>query len=171
MRETKEHTDAFNEYYLMGDGRSLKLLACNHDVTEQTMKRWSIAHNWQDRIEIRDIEASKKLIEQVDKAVVNTRADYRKDIRLTLQPVKAALNTVIVKGEDGKPQVNIKIETAKDFSLMVGALEKLVKLDMGLMGEPVEAVAVQVGIGVGELSDAEQQIIFAGIARRRRDRS
>lgn len=145
MRETTAHTGAFNEYYLMGDKRTLMLLASNHDVTEQTMKRWSIEFNWQGRIAQRDINASRKLIEQVDKEVVNARADYRKmikewlgDIRLEKGYLTKAYATAKKKLDSGE----LKIDSIKDLTDLAKAMQgmyregqSLAKLDLLMMGE------------------------------------
>lgn len=171
MTETKSHTDAFNEYYLMGDTRSLTVLAGDRGVSVKTAKKWSKEFAWQARIAQRDIEASRVLLEKADKAVVNTRTSYREDIRKTLQPVKAAINTVIVEDEDGKPAINLKIETAKDFALMVGALNTLAKLDLLMMGEATEKKDINLDVNFDGLSEEEKEILANGVARRRRERS
>jgi hypothetical protein len=138
VEEAKQHGDAFDFYYAEGKNRSFVSVACHSGVSERTIARWSKAFNWQTRIIQRDVEINRKTEEKTNKAIVNTKADYRRDINLTLQPVKAAINTVIViNKETKKPEVKLKIDTAKDFSLMVNALDKLIKLDMQLVGEDV----------------------------------
>lgn len=137
MRETKEHTDAFNEYYLMGDKRSLTVLAGDRGVSVKTTKKWSAEFNWQERIKLRDIEIGRKTTEKVDDQIVNTKADYRRDIKLSMQPVKAAINSAIIKNKKtGKAKLNFSVEDAKDLKAMVDSLEKLIKVDLVIMGEP-----------------------------------
>jgi len=136
---------AFDRYYAMGASRVLNELRKNLVDTEeftdrspalQTLKTWSKENNWQERLKLRDIENSKKVQAKTDREVVNTKADYRKDIRLTQQPLKAAINKVIVPAKDGKPAtINIEVENARDLALIVGALEKLIKLDLVMIGE------------------------------------
>jgi hypothetical protein len=140
MREERHHIEAFDKYYTMGESRSLLSLADHCNVTERTLKRWSIAFNWQERISQRDIENGKKIMAKTDRAVVNTKADYRKDIRLALQPVKAAINSAIVEKKNPETgqmekQLSFSVGEAKDLAIMVNSLEKLVKADLLLMGE------------------------------------
>jgi hypothetical protein len=133
----------------MGEQRELKGLAMGLQGAEgfidgaptwKTLKSWSAANNWQQRCELRDIENSQKVQAKTDRVVVNTKADYRNDIRLSLQPVKAAINSAIVTKEDPKTGeekavLNFSVEDAKDLAQMVNSLEKLIKADLLLMGE------------------------------------
>ena len=136
MQERRHHIEAFDEYYAMGDKRSLTLLASDCGVTAKTCKEWSRTFNWQERIHQRDIENGKKLQAKTDRVIVNTKADYRRDVRLALQPIKAAINKVIVKNEEtGQPEVRIPIAEARDLTSVIISFEKLIKLDLLLMGE------------------------------------
>lgn len=138
MVETKRHGDAFDYYYSLGAERKYGSVADRFKIAKRTVEIWAREFNWQTRIIQRDIEINRKTEAKTNKAIVNTKADYRADISLTLQPVKAAINTVIViNKETGEQEVNLKIDNAKDFSLMIGALEKLVKLDLLIIGEDV----------------------------------
>lgn len=135
MVETKRHGDAFDYYYSLGADRTYVSVGDRFDVASRTIERWSKAFNWKERIIQRDLENNKKVEKKTDKAIVNTKADYRADIGNALEPVMSMLNGVVEKDTDGKLKVSIAVETPKDFALMVGALEKLVKLDLELMGE------------------------------------
>jgi len=136
MQETKRHGDAFDYYYALGAERSYPKVASKFTVSRTSVKKWSKEFNWQERIVQRDIENSRKVQEKTDKAVVNTKADYRRDIRRALQPVKAAINKAIVKNpETGELEVRIPIVEAKDLASVVGAFNTLARLDMLLMGE------------------------------------
>jgi len=136
MVETKEHKDAFNQYYLMGAGRSLRELARLRKVSAKSAMRWSKAHNWQERIELRDIDLSRKTEEKIDEAVVNTRADYRKDVKLMLQPLKALINSAIATDKKtGKAKIKFEVDDARDMASIVSSYEKLIKVDLLLMGE------------------------------------
>ena len=136
MRETKELTEAFDEYYLMGDKRSLRVLAGIRRVSVKTAKKWSRELDWQNRIRERDRANAEKIVAKTDLVIVNTKADYRKDVKLALQPVKAAINKAIVKNpETGLLEVRIPIDEAKDLSSVITSFEKLIRLDLLLMGE------------------------------------
>lgn len=135
MVETKRHFDVFDYYYSLGAERSFSAVVVHCKCSPRAVANWSKNFNWQERIIQRDLEINKKTEEKTDKAIVNTKADYRADVGRALEPVLSVINGVMEKGQDGKLKVSIEVETAKDFSLMVGALEKLVKLDLELMGE------------------------------------
>jgi len=136
---------AFDIYYSLGVERDLRKLAGCLGGTEffpnalpvyTTLRKWSAKYNWQDRVVQRDIENSKKIQAKTDRTVVNTKADYRRDVRLALQPIKATINKVIVKDkETGELEVRIPIEEARDLASVIASFEKLIKLDLLLMGE------------------------------------
>lgn len=82
MRETPDAVKAFEEYYDLGDGRSLDLLAQQRYQRQakpkptvptilSRLKVWSSAHHWQDRLVQREQEeaekARKKRTRQVEK--------------------------------------------------------------------------------------------------------
>jgi len=136
MQETKRHGDAFDYYYSLGAARSYTEVARKFNVSRTSLAKWAKAFNWMDRIAQRDIENSKKIQAKTDRTIVNTKADYRRDVRLALQPLKAAINKVIVKNPDtGKPEVKIPIDEARDLASVIVSFEKLIKLDLVLMGE------------------------------------
>jgi len=136
MQETKRHGEAFEYYYSLGESRSYTEVARKFTVSRTSIHKWAKAFNWQFRITQRDLNINKKVEEKTDNAIVNTKADYRRDIRLALQPVKAAINKAIVKNEEtGQLEVRIPIVEAKDLSSVIGSFEKLVRLDLLLMGE------------------------------------
>lgn len=136
MVETKEHKEAFNEYYLMGADRSLRELASLRGVAAKSTGRWSKEFNWQERIELKDIDLSRKTEEKLDDAVVNTRADYRKDVKLMLQPLKALINSAIeVDKKTGITKIKFEVNDARDMASIVASYEKLIKVDLLLMGE------------------------------------
>lgn len=104
--------DAFEYYYNLGNERTLKAVADKFDRSVITVSGWYRNNDWNNRIVQRSIE------EGMSNTDVVTR--YR------------VLNTVLIKKakediESGK----IKIRNIQD-------LEKLVKLDLLLMGEATE---------------------------------
>ena len=146
MKETPEHIEIFELYYAMGNSRSLeKLLKKLHqDGTKtapsmRTLKRWSNEFNWQQRVEQRDIENSKaledKLKPQTNKTIVNTKADYRAEIKTQLGILKAILNQAI---NDIKEKRIIKVNNTNELKDVVNSYEKLSKLDLLMMGEATE---------------------------------
>ena len=120
MKETLRHREAFEYYYSLGDKRSYPKVASKFTVSRTSIKKWAKAFNWQTRIEQRDIENSKTLAKKTNKAVVNSKADYRALIKETVDIYKQKL-------KDGK----IKVNKPQD-------LDTLAKLDLVLMGEANE---------------------------------
>lgn len=147
MQETKEHGDAFDAYYAMGEDRSLRLLAGDRGVSVKTAKKWSTEFNWQRRIIQRDLTINQRTEEKTNKAIVNTKADYRADIAKNLQSLKTIrqgykklIDDAIEAIKEGK----IEINSAKEFDTVISSLKKLhdldkdyVKLDLLLVGEDV----------------------------------
>ena len=127
MKEELHHQKIFDIYYSMGENRSLQKLRAQlcQDSAENvphvnTLKSWSKAFNWQERIEQRDMENSRLLEKKTNNTIVNEKANYRKII-------KAAMSTFVKNLQAG----NIQVNTVQDA-------ERLVKLDLLLMGEATE---------------------------------
>lgn len=125
MKETLKHKEAFEFYYTLGKERSLKAVAEKFGVSDQAAKNWSKNFNWQYRVEQRDIELARKLQQKTDDIILATKADYRK----------------IVKAGIAKWIANFKAGKINPTS--VSDLEKLVKLDLLLMGENTENIAAK----------------------------
>jgi len=142
MIETLRNKEIFELYYSIGSKRSLeKLLDKLHQNSTETapslrtLKSWSKAFNWQKRIEQRDIEIGNKLEKKTNKIVLNTKADYRKEIQNSMKVLKGAIRTAFTKGIDGKLKLNIAVTSINDLNQIINSTEKLIKLDMDLIGE------------------------------------
>lgn len=131
IREELHHQKIFDIYYAMGESRSLAKLresilnGLDQDLASSlpsltTVKEWSRRFNWQDRITQRNIELSKRMEQKTNTTVLNQKADYRKII-------KEAIDDWYKKFSDGKAGP----ENVSD-------LERLMKLDLLLMGEATE---------------------------------
>ena len=120
MRETLKHKQAFNFYYALSDTRALPQVSQEFSISLVTAKRWSKAFSWQERIEQRDIGNAKKLEAKIDKAIVNSRAEYRTLIKKVVREFEKKLKA-------GK----IRIDKPEDLSIMA-------KLDLLMMGEATE---------------------------------
>lgn len=120
MKETLKHKEAFEYYYGLGDQRSYPAVARKFTVSVTSIKKWAKAFNWQERVEQRDIENARRLEEKTNETVVATKATYRKII-------KAAIGRWVKRFQGGE----IDVESVWD-------LERLVKLDLLLMGEPTD---------------------------------
>ena len=146
MKETLRHREAFEYYYGLGNKRSYPKVASKFTVSRTSIKKWSKAFNWLERIELRDINNAKKLEDKTDESVVNSKADYRALIRKTVDLYKKKL-------DDGK----IIISRPQD-------LDTLVKLDLNLMGEATER-------GELNITNAKQKLVnkINSIAKRARE--
>lgn len=158
MVETSRHKSAFNTYYLMGADRTLKRLSDVCSVSVKTAERWSKEFNWQERIELKDIDLSRKTEEVLDDAVVNTRADYRKMIKENMaEDVKldSYVTTLIGKAKDKIEKGELTVDSIKDLVELMrvkqGSTAKkveLMKADLLLMGEADSRVDNAVHINV-----------------------
>jgi hypothetical protein len=120
MKETLRHTEAFEYYYSLGAGRSITEVARQHNAGRASVAKWSKAFSWQERVEQRDIENAKRLEKRTNDTVVAAKADYRKIVR-------AAIKHWVERFKQG----GIDIRDTRD-------LERLVKLDLLLMGEATD---------------------------------
>jgi len=154
MKEKLKHKEIFELYYAMDSERSLsklrkKLMSpeCSQNVPSlKTLKRWSKSFNWQDRIELRDIDNGKKLEAKTDKAVVNSKADYR-----------ALIRKVVKEFEQ-------KLKDKKIIISKPGDLAEMAKLDLLMMGEATER-------GELNITNAKQKLVdkINSIAKRARE--
>lgn len=160
MRETPEIEKIFEIYYAMGDERSLSKLReklCQTDAKKIpsliTLKRWSKAFNWQARVEQRDLENSKQLREKLeketDKVIVNTKADYRVEIKKMNTLLNSLLNRVFEKDEKGKVVgFKIDVNSVNDLTRILQVKDMLMKTDLSLMGEIIGGEEVVVNVQV-----------------------
>jgi hypothetical protein len=129
---------AFEMYYGLGDKRSLKAVAETIGRTERTVAGWSRSFNWVARVTQRNIENAKNKQEEA----INTQlTDVRTRYRVVINNLMAELSQRVAKGE-------FKVKNITDF-------EKLVKLDLLLMGEATERT--EVAGSSTELSKADQE--------------
>lgn len=163
MKETLRHKETFEQYYVMGKDRSLKKLLdkLHRDCTGtapslRTLKSWSKNFNWQDRIIQRDIEIAKKLSRKTDKTITDTKADYRAEIRAQFAILKKMLNKLINKF---KYDSGIEINDVTGLKDVLNCYERLIKMDLILMGEPeAEDINITVKLpGEWDEGDGEYQ--------------
>ena len=119
------HIEAFEYYYALGNSRNCALVGKKFNKNPRTISQWCTKFNWVERVKMRDIEISKKLVEKTTNAILDEKANYRKVIKLAMSKM-------------------IKELQADDFkSKGIQDLERLIKLDMLLMGENTEKVEVE----------------------------
>jgi hypothetical protein len=119
-RENMEQKEGFEYYYSLGNDRNLQKVADEFEKAYRTIAEWSRQFNWQERVRERDDEVGEKLKEKSIDTVVEEKAKYRKIIKL-------AVTEFVKEMQNG----NIKPQNIMD-------LERLIKLDLTLMGEPAE---------------------------------
>lgn len=120
-KENPLQREAFEIYYLMEDKRSLKAVAEKIGRTERTVAGWSRTFSWVDRVTQREAEERKN----VDKnSVIPQNTDAKTKYRIMINNLMAMASRKIAKGE-------LCIRNVQD-------LERVVKLDLLLMGEATE---------------------------------
>ena len=143
MKEKLRHIEAFEYYYSLGDKRNLSSVAIHYKFSERSIAKWSKNFHWQERIEQRDIENAKSLEKKTNKIVVNTKADYRAEIKTQLNILKAILNNAI---KDIKAGNIIDVNNTGQLKDIVNCYEKLGKLDLLMMGEATEDLNIKVDL-------------------------
>ena len=156
MKEDLRHQKIFDTYYTTGKSRSLKETAKKFGIAERTIKGYSSEFNWKERIVQRDIENSKRLEKKTDTAVVNEKARYQVEIRAAMGPLKHSINRVVQKikkfkmvegtADEKNAEDVLMVETVVQYERLVAAYEKLVKLDLLLLGESTERIDVNAGL-------------------------
>lgn len=115
MRETNKARKAFEDYYNMGPGRSLRSLAqiYNEPSTEKpptkhfaTLGIWSNHHGWQDRVAQRDIEISTAQFEAIkSKAVEAGYAYWPKRVKDLIELAELLLKEINTEDKRWLPDV------------------------------------------------------------------
>lgn len=138
-KENSLQREAFEIYYQLGDKRSLKLVAEQVGRTERTVAGWSRAFSWVDRVSQREIEENKNNAD--NNSILAQTVDVKTRYRIMMNNLMAHASRKIASGE-------LKIRNVQD-------LERVVKLDLLLMGESTEKTE-QVGSTELSLADKER---------------
>lgn len=128
--ETPDQASAFEIYYRMGDGRTMPKLKEKLDEvgivrSVRTLYEWSYRYNWAERIAQWNIEISRDMEEKAIKEIVDEKANYRRIVKVAI-------------GQFVKKMQEEKIDIAR-----ITDLERLIKLDLLLMGEHNESSKVE----------------------------
>ena len=128
--ETADAQQGFEDYWALGDGRSLRKLAAAYEGQTEgepptrdlhTIERWSSSHGWQARVKDRIIEESELVRAQLRKESVAFR-------RKLVAGIDVDVNRYLKKLADSKDEI-----MAGDAN----ALDKLAKLYFQLVEEPL----------------------------------
>jgi len=160
MKEELRHKEIFEQYYIMGKDRSLAKLreklmspeSPQNVPSLKTLKRWSVAFNWQERIEQRDIEVSRGLETKTNETIISIKAGFKAEIKAQLNIYKVMLNRLIKKFKEDKEGETIEIKKIDDLKVVTDSYEKLIKLYLTLIGEASEIEEI-------ELKDAKEKLI------------
>lgn len=115
---------AFEYYWGLGEGRSYQPVADQFGVTKVTVGRWVAAEKWVEKLKERERQISARVAEgQVD-AVAKAKLKYQGIVR-------SAVNDYVVRFK----LKQVKVNTVSD-------LEKLIKLDLLLMGSATERIEI-----------------------------
>lgn len=140
-KENSLQKEAFEIYYHLGDKRSLKSVAKEVDRTERTVAGWSRAYSWVDRVKQREIEDARN----VGGNALNIKTT---DIKTRY---RVLMNNMIAKASVAMAEGKLAIKNVND-------LEKIIKLDLLLMGEATENLT---NSSTTELSKADQDRLDA----------
>jgi len=152
LKEKLKHIEALEYLYSLGGNttdENVSKTSVKCQVSERTFWRWYKKYNWKERVEQRNINNAKKLEDKTDKTIVNTKADYRAEIKTQLSILKAILNKVI---QDFKNNNIINVNTINELEKVVSSYEKLCKLDLSIMGENLDKQEVIINI-LGEANE------------------
>ena len=127
--EKPEAARAFEDYYALGEGRSLARLAAMYRASSnpaptrhiRTLKDWSARHGWQQRIKDRDAEDA----EEVRKAL-------KKRVKAHRERLLGAIEV-----DSARYIKQLREDPAALMATDAGALEKLTKLYFQLAEEPL----------------------------------
>ena len=146
IKEGLKQIEAFEHFYSLG-GKATKencrRVAETMQMSARTFWNWYKRYNWKEKVEQRNIENSKKIEAKTDKTIVNSKADYRADIKTQLGILKAILNKVI---QDFKSNNVLDVDNVKDLEKVINSYEKLTKLDLSIMGEKLDKQEIIINI-------------------------
>lgn len=134
VKETLRHQVAFETYYLLGEKRTMRRVANAMGLHHASISNWARAFDWHNRIIERDSKLAKRIQEKTEGDLVKLASEHRPTVRDIMVVVKAALQVGVNTIKSGK----FRVDTADGLSKIVVAAEKMIRLDLLLMGEPEE---------------------------------
>jgi hypothetical protein len=141
QRETPRHHEAFELYVAQGGRRSYRAVARAIGVSVLAVQHWARSFDWPTRVRGRDAGIAQKLAKRTDESIVQVKARYHSMIN---KIVEALCRHHL--GKDLKELRHPENTTLTD-------LERLVRLDLVLLGEPDLVARLETGHG-RELDDA-----------------
>ncbi len=148
MREHQNHIEAFELFYSLGGKASDKncgKVGVKFGVSCNTIWNWYKKFNWHERVDQRNIENSKELAKKTNETVIAIKANYRAEIKAQFSILKKMLNELIKKFKEDEDQKDksidkkgIEIKDVTGLKDVMGCYEKLVRMDLTLIGEVSE---------------------------------
>lgn len=135
-KENGLQREAFEFYYGLGQQRSLKAVALHFKRSERTVAGWSRDYNWVDRCKQKEIDEAKGKEKQG--LTLDVKVKYR-----------TFLNNLIALATKDFVEKKLRIKSIQD-------LERVIKLDLLLMGDVVDKVD-----GDGELTEEDRKSLDA----------
>lgn len=101
MKETERHKHAFEYYYALGAKRSCPQVARKLSVSNNSVKKWRLAFNWQEKVMMRERAISQNVVEKVIKEEEDIRIAIYNELKQEGQIYTAQEVTAFYK-KDGK---------------------------------------------------------------------
>ena len=133
MKETLRHQEAFDYYYSLGEKRSYPQVALKFTVSRTSVKKWSKAFGWLDRIVKRDKKNATALANKTDKQIVQQDAQ---NIKIARAAIKVFAQSLIGHIEHTCGCGNVTKIPVPKAKLTADQFDKMVRLEKFIMGEP-----------------------------------
>jgi len=117
-------------------------------ISDRTFWNWYKKFNWKLRVEQRDIENAKVLEKKTNESIIDEKVEIRSMIRTQFNIFKQSLDDYIQKNKF------TELKTISDFNQLSNILDRLVRLEMDLVGENMLKAEVDV------TSDSLQKILL-----------
>ncbi len=134
-RETPRHLTAFEVYVAQTGRRSYRAVAEATGVTAMAIRYWARSFDWPTRVRRRDAGIAQKLARRTDESIVQVKAKYHGMINKIVE--------ALCRHHLGKDLRSLR--HPEDTTLT--DLERLVRLDLMLLGEPDLVARLETGHG------------------------
>lgn len=132
MKETGTHREAFEYYYNLGDERTSQKVADQFSVSRRSIEEWKSNFNWKERVEKRDIVIMEEIERKMSKSIIQEKLEYHQSISTNIKLLRAIIGTIVSKIQNKE----IEIKNLGDYNAILNSFEKMIRLDLFLLGEP-----------------------------------
>ncbi|GAH70662.1 unnamed protein product, partial [marine sediment metagenome] len=98
----------------------------------QSVSEWKKEFDWESRIAKRDLKIIQAIEKKITKSIVEEKYQYHKQVSMNVKLIRSVIATVFDKIKNKE----IKLETLGDINTTMWVFERLVRLDLFLLGEP-----------------------------------